>query len=63
MKTKRSEAIKSGDKYYNTGKKCRNGHYSDRLTVDGSCNECRYIYQKKQREMIRRSRNELSVSS
>ncbi len=53
MENKRSKAIEKGEMYYNTGVECKNGHLSDRLTVDGSCNKCRSVYQKKQREMIR----------
>ena len=53
METKRSEAVEAGEKYYNTGKECKNGHFSERNTVDGSCVKCRTIYQKSHREMIR----------
>jgi len=41
MKSSRKDALQAGDKYYNTGKPCIYGHYSDRMTVDGSCIECR----------------------
>ena len=54
MLTKRSDAISAGDMYYNTGKKCKHGHHSDRLTADGSCNECRAAYQRNQRSEIRK---------
>ena len=53
MKNKRSEAIEVGDMYYKTGKECIRGHFSKRMTIDGSCFECRLAYNKKQREMIR----------
>ncbi len=55
MENKRSKAIEVGDKYYDTQSKCKNGHKSPRLTVDGSCVECRKIYQNKTREAIRRN--------
>lgn len=54
MQDKRAKAIECGDKYYDTGKKCKKGHFSKRLTVDGSCVECRAVYQKEQRELIRK---------
>jgi hypothetical protein len=54
MKAKRSEAIESGDKYYNTGKLCKHGHHSDRRTVDGACLMCIKVYQKNTREEIRK---------
>lgn len=59
METKRSKAIEKGDMYYDTGKECKYGHLSKRMTVDGSCMKCRELYQKNQRELIRQriSRN------
>lgn len=51
----RAKAIVAGDKFYNTGKKCLNGHKSNRLTVDGSCYQCRLEAQKKKRAEIRKA--------
>jgi hypothetical protein len=36
----RSEALALGLTKYNTGRACRNGHYADRYTDSGSCQEC-----------------------
>jgi len=36
----RKEAIDSGLQKYNTGRKCRYGHDSDRYTLSGACCEC-----------------------
>jgi len=53
MENKRSKAIEAGEMYYNTGKECLRGHRSNRMTIDGSCMECRSVYIKEQRKMIR----------
>jgi hypothetical protein len=37
---KRSEAIKTGNITYITGKSCKNGHFSPRYTSTGVCVEC-----------------------
>jgi hypothetical protein len=37
---KRKEAKAQGLDKYNTGKPCRNGHLSDRYTLNGTCVEC-----------------------
>lgn len=50
LPTSRKEAKKLGEKRYNDGKKCRNGHFSDRLTSTGQCCECKNEYQAKLRE-------------
>lgn len=44
-------AIKNGDKYYNTGHPCINGHYSDRLISNRSCLECMRILDLKNRTL------------
>ncbi len=36
----RAEAIAAGEKTYNTGKPCKNGHLSDRYTLGGMCLGC-----------------------
>ncbi len=56
MRKLRSEAIKHGDQYYKTGSLCVRGHLSKRLTLDGSCIQCRYEYQKKARDRIKKIR-------
>lgn len=58
MKKSRREAIKAGDRYYQTGTKCKHGHYAKRITYDGSCYECRMIYQRTQRKEITKNINE-----
>ena len=50
LPSSRKEARELGDKRYNDGKKCRNGHFSDRLTSTGQCCECKNEYQAKLRE-------------
>ena len=46
----RSEAIKTGEKFYYTGKVCKYGHKSKYLTSSHSCYECMKAYYKKNRE-------------
>mgnify|MGYP001591874058 CR=1 FL=1 len=53
MKTSRIAAIKANERFYQTGKPCKWGHDSKRLTVDGSCIACRLEYQSLDRERIR----------
>lgn len=53
LKKTRGEAIANGDKHYDTGKPCMYGHLSKRLTIDGSCLQCRAENQKASREAIR----------
>ncbi len=36
----RIDAELAGNKHYNTGKKCRHGHSSNRYTANGACVEC-----------------------
>lgn len=36
----KQEALAKNEKYYTTGKLCRNGHNSKRLTLNGRCEEC-----------------------
>ncbi len=57
MKTSRIEAIKAGDRHYYTGKKCKFGHLSKRMTTDGSCVECRLTKQREERAQIRKAVN------
>jgi hypothetical protein len=52
MKKTRREAIKSGEMYYKTNKPCKYGHYSKRITYDGSCYECRMRNQREERRKI-----------
>ncbi len=40
METTRKAALANGDKYYDTGKPCKHGHYSKRLTSNWTCYEC-----------------------
>lgn len=40
MKTTKKEARLSGDTYYFTGKPCKHGHISKRVTVSGNCYSC-----------------------
>ena len=56
MHKKRIDAINAGAMYYNTGKKCKYGHLSKRITLDGSCYECRMVNQKEQRDKIKQIR-------
>lgn len=46
----RQLAKELGSKRYNNGKKCRNGHLSDRLTSTGQCCQCKADYQAKLRK-------------
>ena len=39
----RREAIRSESKYYYTGKKCKHGHTSLRITKNGYCEECQAL--------------------
>jgi hypothetical protein len=48
--TSKKQSKKVGNVRYNTGKPCRYGHFSDRLTSTGQCCECKNIYQKKLRQ-------------
>ncbi len=36
----RDEAIEKRARYYFTGEQCRNGHDSERYTMNGVCREC-----------------------
>jgi Recombination endonuclease VII len=36
----KQNAIKNGDKYYYTGKHCRNGHLAYRYVANSMCSEC-----------------------
>lgn len=49
----RSEAAKAGLTKYYTGAACRNGHVSERYTVNGACVECNASHAKAQRGRIR----------
>ncbi len=53
MKTTRQDAIAAKEKWYKTGKSCLYGHFSKRLTKDGSCYECRMAYQISERKRLR----------
>jgi len=53
MRKSRIEAMEAGEKYYKTGKKCKYGHSSKRITYDGSCYKCRMVNQKKAREIFK----------
>ena len=53
----RAQAIESRQKYYVTGKECKHGHKSKRITMDGSCYQCRMEGQKKERDRIRKILN------
>lgn len=50
LPTTQKEAKDQGKPRYNNGKRCRNGHFSDRLTSTGQCCECKKEYQAKLRE-------------
>ena len=43
MMSERSLAIGNKNKYYNTKKPCKNGHFSNRRTSNGRCLECEKI--------------------
>ena len=38
---KEAEAV--GAKFYNTGKPCRSGHYTNRRAINGKCEDCNRI--------------------
>ena len=40
MRLTRQDASSNGENYYYTGKPCKYGHYSKRLTASGNCHEC-----------------------
>ncbi len=40
METTRKAALAKGDKYYDTGKPCKYGHYSKRFTSSWGCVVC-----------------------
>lgn len=40
----RKEAHISGLKYYDTGRKCKRGHLSQRLVASGACVKCLAMY-------------------
>jgi hypothetical protein len=40
MHTTRKAALKAVERYYETGKPCKYGHRSKRLTRSGACVEC-----------------------
>lgn len=50
----RKDAIAAKETYYITGRPCKHGHYSKRLTVDGVCIECKVIYNRNQRKRLRK---------
>jgi hypothetical protein len=54
----RKEAAMLGKSKYNTGQPCKNGHFSDRYTLNGICVACASSYQKRAYSDIRRARNE-----
>lgn len=43
MKSTRKEAKLVGDKYYDTGKPCKHGHYSKRTVATSNCYECQQL--------------------
>jgi len=43
LKSTRAEATDALERYYYTGKPCKNGHLSKRETITGACMECRKI--------------------
>lgn len=49
----REEAIKKKLKRYYTGKECKNGHFSERKTINGQCIQCAYSIYKKRYERIK----------
>ena len=40
METTRKAALTKGDKYYDTGKPCKHGHYSKKYTSTWTCVVC-----------------------
>lgn len=40
MKATRKEAIEARERYFFTGKPCKHGHISKRITINGVCYEC-----------------------
>jgi hypothetical protein len=58
MKRSRRDAISAGDRYYITGKVCKHGHHSKRITYDGSCYECRRQNQRAERAEIIKNTSE-----
>lgn len=48
-KKAREEANAKGEEFYITGRPCKRGHYSPRLTKDASCKECIETYRKRMR--------------
>lgn len=62
MKKTRLEAINAAERYYDTGKSCKHGHYSRRLTMDGSCVECRLINNRNQRKEIKQAQEQASMT-
>jgi len=49
----RKEAIAARLKFYSTDKPCKYGHQAPRLTIDGSCCECRKVNQRIERANTR----------
>lgn len=49
--TSRKQSKEAGNVRYNTGKPCKHGHFSDRLTSTGQCCECKNVYEKRLREI------------
>ena len=50
MKKTRLEALAAREKFFYTGKACKNGHLSKRATKTGVCCQCNIEYQKKYKE-------------
>lgn len=55
---KRSEALQQGLPKYRTGKRCKNGHDSERYTLSGVCVQCVADQKAREREIFEQRRAE-----
>lgn len=60
MKRTRAEAIAVNEAHYNTGKPCKQGHFSIRYTTTTECVECRRQWGKNEREKVKALRQQFS---
>lgn len=60
MKKTRAEAIAANQEHYNTGKPCKQGHFSIRHTATTECVECRKQWGKNEREKIKAIRQQFA---
>jgi len=55
LQNNRNAAIAAGDKLYYTGRACRKGHLSVRISANGACRECSRTYHRRKARELRKT--------